>query len=76
MLEDQNLQDKELASINSAHFSLERAIEDPKTIIKDIRQTLEDSISDELIPKNDTEFSENIAAITKKLAELEKKSKE
>ena len=76
LLEDQDLQDQELARITGAHFSLERATEDPKVIIKDIRQTLQDSISDDFIPKNDVEFSENIAAIIDRLNELEKKSKE
>ena len=75
LLEDDALQKRELSVINSVHFQLERALEDPKVIIKGIRETLEKSITDTLIPHNDIEFLENIAKIKALLDEIEQQSR-
>ena len=59
----------------SVEFQLDRALDDPKNIIKKTRDTLETAISIHLIPANDSEFLENIAKIRDKLLKFEKISK-
>ena len=75
LLEDDALQKKELSVINSVHFQLERALDSPKVIINRIRETLENSITDTLIPHNDNEFLENITKIKDLLDNIENQSR-